>query len=99
MESFNLAEDTYIGEPTESTHGDRMPKPWTLASPASRGIGLQIARRLLQTTDLPIVATARNDLEGAKSRILEGIKVDSERLTVLKVDVTGTCILLSFATR
>ena len=67
-----------------------MPKPWALASPGSRGIGLQLARRLLQTTDLPVVATARSDLQGAKSRILNGINVNSDRLEVLQVDVTGT---------
>ena len=66
-----------------------MPKPWVLASPASRGIGLQIARQLLRTTQLPVVATARNDAEATRSRILEGMDADSERLTVLKLDVTG----------
>ena len=67
-----------------------MPKPWALASPGSRGIGLQLARRLLQTTDLPVVATARSDLKGVKSRILNGLNVDSHRLELLQVDVTGT---------
>lgn len=66
-----------------------MQKPWTLTSPASRGIGLQLARRLLRTTDLSVVATARNDLQGARSRILDGINADSKRLAVLRVDVTG----------
>ena len=67
-----------------------MPKPWVLTSPASRGIGLHLARRLLQTTDLTIVATARADLEGTKERVLHGLNVDKARLEVLKVDVTGT---------
>ena len=67
-----------------------MPKPWVLASPASRGIGLQIARQLLRTTQLPVVATARKDPEKTRCRILEGVNADSERLTVLKVDVTGS---------
>ena len=66
-----------------------MPTPWALISPASRGIGLELARRLLQTTDLHIVATARNDVQGARSCILEGINVDDRRLEVLPVDVTG----------
>ena len=66
-----------------------MPTPWALVSPASRGIGLELARRLLQITDLPIVATARNDVQGARSCILEGIDVDHGRLEVLRVDVTG----------
>lgn len=67
-----------------------MSKPWLLVSPASRGIGLQLARRLLQTTDLPVIATARTDLEKTSERILDGIDVDKQRLEVLKLDVTGT---------
>ncbi|KAL8662869.1 MAG: hypothetical protein Q9168_008193, partial [Polycauliona sp. 1 TL-2023] len=63
-------------------------KPWLLATPATRGIGLQLARRLLNTTDLPVVATARKDLEGAKTQILHGLDVDPSRLSVLKLDVT-----------
>ncbi|KAL8998978.1 MAG: hypothetical protein Q9169_002084 [Polycauliona sp. 2 TL-2023] len=63
-------------------------KPWLLATPASRGIGLQLARSLLNTTDLPVVATARKDLEGAKTQILDGLDVDPARLSVLKLDVT-----------
>ena len=67
-----------------------MVQPWTFTSPASRGIGLQLARRLLQTTNLPVVATARTDLEGTRNRILEGLDVDAQRLEVLQLDVTGT---------
>lgn len=67
-----------------------MPKPWLLVSPASRGIGLQLARQLLRTTDLPVIATARNDLEGTNEQILDGLDVDKKRLEVLKLDVTGT---------
>ncbi|KAI4111817.1 MAG: hypothetical protein LQ339_000276 [Xanthoria mediterranea] len=63
-------------------------KPWLLATPASRGIGLQLARRLLNTTDLPIVATARKDLESTKAQILHSLDVDPSRLSVLKLDVT-----------
>ncbi|CAO1598875.1 hypothetical protein XANCAGTX0491_002629 [Xanthoria calcicola] len=63
-------------------------KPWLLATPASRGIGLQLARRLLNTTDLPVVATARKDLERTKAQILHGLDVDPSRLSVLKLDVT-----------
>ena len=65
------------------------PKPWLLATPASRGIGLQLARRLLNTTDLPVVATARKDLESTKAKILQGLDVDPSRLSVLRLDVTG----------
>ncbi|KAL8732361.1 MAG: hypothetical protein Q9166_002759 [cf. Caloplaca sp. 2 TL-2023] len=64
------------------------PKPWLLTTPASRGIGLQLARRLVNTTDLPVVATARKDIDSTKAQILDGLDVDSERLSVLEVDVT-----------
>jgi len=67
-----------------------MSKPWLLVSPASRGIGLQLARRLLSTTDLPVIATARRDLKGTNMQILDGLDVDKQRLEVLKLDVTGT---------
>ena len=67
-----------------------MPKPWLLVSPASRGIGLQLARRLLKTTDLPVIATARKELESTTEQILDGLDVDRQRLEVLKLDVTGT---------
>lgn len=67
-----------------------MSKPWLLVSPASRGIGLQLARRLLKTTDLPVIATARKDLQSTSEQILEGLDIDKHRLEVLKLDVTGT---------
>lgn len=67
-----------------------MSKPWLLVSPASRGIGLQLARRLLKTTDLPVVATARKDLASTSEQILNGLDVDEWRLEVLKLDVSGT---------
>ena len=66
-----------------------VPQPWILTSPGSRGIGLQLTRRLLKTTNLPVIATARTDLSGMKERILSGLDIDKERLEVLKVDVTG----------
>ena len=65
--------------------------PWIFTCPASQGIGLQLTRRLLATTKLPVVATARSDIEGARHRILEGLDVDKQRLQVLRVDVTGIC--------
>jgi NAD(P)-dependent dehydrogenase (short-subunit alcohol dehydrogenase family) len=46
---------------------------WTLVTPSSRGIGLSLVQHLLNTTSVPVVATARTDLPGAKSRLLEGI--------------------------
>ena len=66
-----------------------MSKPWLLVSPASRGIGLQLARRLLKTTDLPLIATARFDVKTAGEHIMDGLRVDNQRLEVLKLDVTG----------
>lgn len=66
-----------------------MPKPWLLVSPASRGIGLQLAKRLLETTDLPVIATARKDLKNVSEQILKGLDIDKRRLEVLKLDVTG----------
>ena len=62
---------------------------WALVTPASRGIGLALTRHLLTTTppSLPIVATARSDPEGTKSRILDGLDSSlSSRLDVQKVD-------------
>jgi NAD(P)-dependent dehydrogenase (short-subunit alcohol dehydrogenase family) len=67
-------------------------QPWALVSPASRGIGLELARRLLQTTKVPIVATARKDLDQTRENILQGLDdVSEDRLHVLKVDVLGRC--------
>ena len=64
---------------------------WSLVCPANRGIGFHLARHLLQTTKIPVVATTRKDIEGVKKSILEDLpEVESDRLTVLKVDVTGT---------
>lgn len=66
-------------------------KPWLLTTPASRGIGLQVVRRLLTTTDLPVVATARHKVDEVKANILDGLKnIDANRLSVLEVDVTGS---------
>lgn len=65
-------------------------RPWLLTTPASRGIGLQLARRLLTTTDLPVVASARKSVDEAKAAILDGLEnVDPDRLSVFEVDVTG----------
>jgi NAD(P)-dependent dehydrogenase (short-subunit alcohol dehydrogenase family) len=69
-------------------------QPWALVSPASRGIGLELARRLLQTTKVPIVATARKDLDQTRENILTGLDgVSEDRLHVLKIDVLGRCSL------
>jgi hypothetical protein len=63
--------------------------PWVLVSPASRGIGLALARHILRATKAPLVATARSDLEGTKSMILEGLEAERNRLDVLEVDFLG----------
>jgi NAD(P)-dependent dehydrogenase (short-subunit alcohol dehydrogenase family) len=66
-------------------------RPWVLVTPASRGIGLALTRRILQTTNVPVVATARKDIDQAKEDILQDLKdVDELRLTVLQLDVTGS---------
>ena len=65
-------------------------QPWALVTPASRGIGLELARRILQTTNVPVVATARKDPDQTKENVLHGLKdVKEDRLTVLKLDVLG----------
>lgn len=63
--------------------------PWSLISPASRGIGFALARRVLQTTNAPVVATARKDLDKTKEELLDGLDVDESRLSVMKLDVLG----------
>lgn len=66
-------------------------QPWALISPTSRGIGLEVARRLLKTTEIPIVATARKDLDKTREQLLTGFdNVKEDRLHVLKLDVLGT---------
>ena len=66
-------------------------QPWALVTPASRGIGLELTRRLLTTTNIPVVATARKDLDQTKENVLSGLRnVKEDRLRVLKVDVLGT---------
>jgi NAD(P)-dependent dehydrogenase (short-subunit alcohol dehydrogenase family) len=62
--------------------------PWSLVSPASRGIGFHLTRHLLQVTKIPVVATARKDVDEVKRRILQDLPgVESDRLTVLELDV------------
>lgn len=65
-------------------------KPFALVTPASRGIGLELVRRLLQTTSVPVVATARKDLDQVKENALSGLNdVSEERLHVVNLDVLG----------
>ena len=74
-----------------------MAKPWLLVSPASRGIGLQLAKRLLNTTNLPVIATARKDLDQVKEQILDGLAVDKQRLEVLQLDVINEASITAAA--
>lgn len=64
--------------------------PWSLVSPASRGIGFALAKQILQTTNAPVVVTARKDLDKTKEELLHGTDISESRLTVLKLDVLGT---------
>lgn len=73
-----------------------MVQPWLLVTPASRGIGFQLARRLLKTTDLPVIATARSKQDETKAKLLEGLDVDEQRLDVLPLDVTGRYSLIIY---
>ncbi|KAF2671208.1 short-chain dehydrogenase/reductase-like protein [Microthyrium microscopicum] len=62
-------------------------QPWLLVSPASKGIGFCMARHLLKTTNAPVVVTARNDLDGTKRKIMDGLsEVDDKRLKALHLD-------------
>ncbi|KAF2741114.1 short-chain dehydrogenase/reductase-like protein [Polyplosphaeria fusca] len=72
--------------------------PWTLISPASRGIGLALARRVLDTTNAPVVVTARKDLAKTQDDLLKGLDVDNRRLTMLKVDVLDESSIAHAAT-
>ncbi len=65
---------------------------WTLVTPSSRGIGAALTRRLLQTTpaSIPVVATARSDIEGVREKLLSGLDISESqksRLDVQKCDV------------
>jgi NAD(P)-dependent dehydrogenase (short-subunit alcohol dehydrogenase family) len=70
-----------------------MSRPWILLCPSTRGLGHALAKHLLRTTTLPILATARSDPSAAKDRLLEAIREDSSnassRLHVAHVDVTS----------
>ena len=64
---------------------------WCLVTPSSRGIGLALTRRILQTIppSIPIVATARSDLNRIRGEILEGLPAElkaDHRLDVKQCD-------------
>ncbi|KAJ2904859.1 hypothetical protein MKZ38_007051 [Zalerion maritima] len=69
-----------------------MYRPWILISPSSRGIGFALTRRVLLTTNAPVVATARKNLDEVKAEILHGLRDGKDadavgrRLEVLKLD-------------
>lgn len=65
---------------------------WTLITPSSRGIGFALTRHLLRTlpSSVPIVATARSDLQGTKDKILSNLELSgsqASRLDVRECDV------------
>ena len=62
-----------------------MTSGFILCSPASSGLSLALARQFLKSTKLPIIATARNNLDDAKARLVDG-GIDASRVTMLKVD-------------
>jgi len=65
-------------------------KPWALVTPASQGIGYQLARRILSTTTIPLVVTARKDIEQTKEQILDGLKdIQEDRLKTIHLDFLG----------
>ena len=64
---------------------------WCLVTPSSRGIGLALTRRLLQVTppSIPVIATARSNLDGVKEQILSNLSSESKaesRLDVQRCD-------------
>ncbi|KAH6647003.1 oxidoreductase [Truncatella angustata] len=74
-----------------------MSKPWIFVSPSSRGIGHALTRHLLQTTNLPIIATCRSrDTSAAKASLLDNLSAPNNyykedrasRLVVFQLDVT-----------
>ncbi|KAK5064702.1 hypothetical protein LTR84_000536 [Exophiala bonariae] len=60
---------------------------WTLVTPSSRGIGFALTRHLLRTlpSSVPVVATARSDLQGTKERILSDIELSEDQAWRLDV--------------
>ena len=65
---------------------------WTLITPSSRGIGSAFIRHLLKSTpaSVPVVATARSDIDGTKEKLLSDLDVSESqrsRLDVQKCDV------------
>ncbi|KAH7065008.1 hypothetical protein B0J12DRAFT_638784 [Macrophomina phaseolina] len=76
-------------------------RPWTLISPASRGIGLALAQHVLRTTRAPVVATARGDLSAARTAILRDLAGSApnaeERLKLVQLDYLDEATIASAA--
>ncbi|KAF7981607.1 hypothetical protein HWV62_32672 [Athelia sp. TMB] len=65
--------------------------PFVLVTPATRGLSLALTRQFLKTTKFPVYATHRSgSADEHKENILSTLKdVDSDRLTLLKLDLTS----------
>ncbi|KAB2570535.1 Short-chain dehydrogenase reductase [Lasiodiplodia theobromae] len=67
-------------------------RPWALITPASRGIGRALARHVLSTTRVPVVATARGDqgnIDAARKEILAGVERRDEVKAEERLKVVG----------
>lgn len=87
---LEIKESTFKMSMLSAKHG------FALVTPASRGLGFAFAQQLLARTQLPVVATARKNCDEVRDQLLSsnGLPQNAEeRLRVLKVDVTGTCLL------
>lgn len=79
-------------------------KPWIFICPSNRGIGYALTRHLLQTTTVPILATARpqHSADKVKASILEDLDNKEDialRLSIVYADVTDEKSLSEAASR
>ncbi|KAF7792806.1 hypothetical protein EIP86_003905 [Pleurotus ostreatoroseus] len=76
-----------------------MGPPFILISPASRGLGLGLARHYLRTTTLPVVATHRSSApDDIRTRLLSGLdNVDPQRLHLLHLELSSEDSIASAA--
>ncbi|KAE8152265.1 hypothetical protein BDV25DRAFT_170665 [Aspergillus avenaceus] len=72
---------------------------FAIVTPASRGIGFALARRLLEHTPLPVIATSRRNPTELHRQLLSGLdKPTTEtRLKVFQADVTDESTLQALA--
>ncbi|KAK3335675.1 hypothetical protein B0T19DRAFT_15279 [Cercophora scortea] len=86
-----------------------MSRPWILLCPSTRGIGHALARHLLTTTTLPILATARSPADthdALKAALLKDLPPSAshsknqaaDRLQIVHLDVTDESTIHSAAT-